>query len=56
MLHVLVPPLKRSVKRPVTRQLLSTLSCPDKVLLAPLPERLKIGVGESGEFTYTFSN
>jgi type VI secretion system protein VasG len=24
--------------------------------LGPLPERLKIGVGDSGEFTYTFSN
>jgi len=42
--------LSGSILPRVSSELLRQMS------LGPLPERLKIGVGENGEFTYTFSN
>jgi type VI secretion system protein VasG len=42
--------LSGSILPKVSSELLRQMS------LGPLPERLKIGVGDSGDFTYTFSN
>jgi type VI secretion system protein VasG len=40
--------------RPILPKVSSELN--RQMSLGPLPERLKIGVGDTGEFTYTFSN